>query len=190
MDKIGTGGGGGGPALARPDGPSDTGPEPRTSTPLSIDFNGRIHAVDTDRGTYYQVDNEDPLVVQHRPVEPKTTIDVTDPNARAKSYLVESLVTQDSAVNPVIGLPTVDLSAHEPEPAADSPFFPARIASVESSATPAGPRDDLTVTPRSTRDTTHRLIRTIGGKVLRSPSNDFDPPTIRRVDGNVLNGSF
>jgi uncharacterized delta-60 repeat protein len=202
MYRIGSGGGVGAPALPRPDGTSDTGPTTRSSTPLSVSYtlNGAggqtadvtrdLHQVDTDRGTYFQVGDEDPLVVQHRPIEPKTTIDVTDPNARAKSFLIESLTTQDGGINPVIGLPTVDLEAHETEPDSDAPFFPARLASVEESATAAGPRDALTLIAGSTRDNTQRLVRYEAGRVMRSTSNDFDPPTIRRVDGDVLNGSF
>jgi hypothetical protein len=42
----------------------------------------------------------------------------------------------------------------------------------------------------SFRDDTQRRNLEMGGRVLRSTSNDFEPPTINRVDGLIANGGF
>jgi uncharacterized delta-60 repeat protein len=193
MYRIGADGGVGDPAV--PPAPSNAQGAPaatRTSTPLSLDLSGDLSRHDTDRGSFWQVGDEDPLVVQHRPIEPKTSVDVTSAtDGPAHSFLIESLTTHDVAgVNPVLALPTVDTSAHEPEPTATNPFFPATLATVQNQATPDGRRDLLTFVAGSTRDDTQRLVDSVGGRVMRSTAGDYTAPTIRRVDGTVIGNGF
>ncbi len=192
MYRIGDDGGVGAPALPPvPDGPG--GPGERSSTELDFpDLGDRLNMVDTDRGTYWQVDDEEPLVVQHRPIQPKTTEDVTlEGEGEARAFLFEELTTRDfRPVDPVIATPTIDTSEHEPEPEADSPLFPARLATVAPEATPEGRRETLTLVAGAFRQDTQRLMSSAGGRVLRSTSDDFEPPTIRRVDGQVNGSAF
>ena len=202
MYRIGADGGVGEPALPPPaapqaaaaNGPVATDiPAQRSSTELDFDDLGqRLHPVDTDRGTYWQVDDQEPLVVQHRPIQPKTTADVTlEGEGEARAYLLEEMVTTDlRPVDPVIARPTIDTAEHEPEPEANEPLFPARPATVAPEATPDGPRETLTLIAGSFRDDRQRLIQSVEGRVLRSSYDDFQPPTIRRVDGQVDGGSF
>lgn len=205
MYRVGADGGVGEPAVppvadpgagtASTGGPQATGGiGSRSSSPLTLDLADDLHEVETERGSHWQVGGEEPLVVQHRPIEPKVTRDVTDeddPEARARAFLIEGMTTEDrSGVNPVIARPTIDLSANEPEPEASSPFFPARPATVAPQATPDGHVDRLTFIAGSTRGDTQRLIKRASGRILRSTGEDYTAPTIRRVDGNVVNGRF
>jgi hypothetical protein len=84
----------------------------------------------------------------------------------------------------------VDTSAHEPEPPATDPFFPATLATVQNEATPNGRRDLLTLMAGSTRDDKQRLVDSVGGRVMRSTADDYTAPTIRRIDGAVIGNGF
>ena len=169
--------------------PSD--PSTRSSTPLSVDLRDRFEQITDERGTFFNIVGEEPLVVLRRPIQPKLSQDVTSPDGPAHGFLLESLTTSDtSGVDPAIARPTVDLAEHEPEPDSDAPFFPATFATVESQATELGRRDLLTLMAGSFRGDVQRLNLELGGRVLRSTSDDYEPPIIRRVDGLVANGNF
>ena len=192
MYRVGADGGEGESVLP-PDlsGDDPTDPTTRSSTEFSVDLRDRLNQVEDERGTYWRVDEQEPLVVQRRPIQPKLTEDVTADAAPAHGFVLESLTTTDqSPVDPAIARATVDLAAHEPEPESTEPFFPATVATVEPQATAEGRRDVLSLMAGSFRDTTQRLNLEMGGRVLRSSSDDFEPPTIRRVDGLVANGGF
>ena len=166
-------------------------PTSRSSTPIEVELRDRFNRVDTDRGSYWQVDDEDPLVVQRRPIQPKTVQDVTSEDGPAHGFLLESLTTADfSGIDPVVAGATLDLAEHEPEPDSEDPFFPATIATVEPQATAEGRRDMLTLMAGSFRGDRQRLNLEMGGRVLRSSSDDFVPPTITRVDGLVAGDGF
>ncbi len=166
-------------------------PTSRSSTPIDVDLRDRFNRVDTDRGSYWQVDDEAPLVVQRRPIQPKTVQDVTSEDGPAHGFLLESLTTADfSGIDPVVAGATLDLAEHEPEPDSEEPFFPATIATVEAQATAEGRRDMLTLMAGSFRGDRQRLNLEMGGRVLRSTSDDFVPPTITRVDGLIAGDGF
>ena len=171
---------------------ADAGEPTRASTPFSVDLRERLHARTDERGTWWQVDDEPPLVVQRRPIQPKLTADVTDATAGpAHGFLLEELTTTDILdVDPAIARATIDLAEHEPEPENADPFFPATLATVESQATAEGLRDMLTLMAGSFRGDRQRLNLEMGGRVLRSTSDDYEPPTVRRVDGLVQDGGF
>ncbi len=182
-----------GPAVMppAPSGVDPSDPTTRSSTPYTADLRGGLHAVAGDRGTHWQFEDEDPLVVQRQPIQPKLTEDITAEGAPAHGFLLESLTTQDiEGVNPAIARATLDLAAHEPEPISKDLFFPANLARVESRATADGRQDLLTLIGGSFREDVQRLNLEVGGRVLRSTSDDFSPPTIRRVDGLVAGGGF
>jgi hypothetical protein len=148
----------------------------------------------TDRGTYWTVKGQDPLAVQHRPIQPKTVVDVTpSDDAIVHGFLPERFVTSETTgVDPVVARPRIDLAAHEPEPgvvAADT-LWPAINFDVTSEATPSGSRQRLVVVAGEYRKGTQRLFDEIDGKVLRSNSRDFESLSIRRVDGVVIGGGF
>jgi hypothetical protein len=116
---------------------------------------------------------------------------VTDPAGPAHGFLLEELTTVEGAAsNPAIARATIDLAEHEPEPEVDDAFFPASLATVEPVADERGRRDMLSLMAGSFRDGRQRLNVEMGGRVMRSSSNDFAPPTIRRVDGLVADGGF
>ena len=64
------------------------------------------------------------------------------------------------------------------------------MATVEPQATAEGRRDILSLMAGSFRGDVQRLNLEMDGRVLRSTSDDYEPPTIRRVDGLVANGGF
>ena len=147
----------------------------------------------TDRGTYWVVDGQDPLAIQHRPIQPKTVIDVTPKDdAIVHGFLPEHFATTETAADPVVARPRIDLAAHEPEPplAAGDTLWPAVNFDVSSQATPSGQRQSLVVIAGEYRRGTQRLFTEIGGKVLRSNSRDFQPLVVERVDGVVIGDGF
>jgi uncharacterized delta-60 repeat protein len=166
----------------------ETGDGAATSEPLSFDLSGsHLQRKDTNRGSFWQADGEEPLVAQGHPVQPLKSTVLPAGEGNAKGYLIESLKTQDiDNVDPVISRPTVDLEAHEPEPpAGSSAFFPARLASVTTEASPEGRRDRVTVAAGQFRGTRQRLFRSIGGRVLRYSTDKDAMLAIRRVHGEV-----
>jgi hypothetical protein len=192
MYRMGADGGEGASVLPEPlSGDDETDPTTRSSTPFTADLRGRFAQVEDERGTYWTVEGEEPLVVQRRPIQPKLTEDVTSDAGPAHGFLLEQLTTADEAgVDPAIARATIDLAAHEPEPESIEPFFPATIATVEPQATAEGRRDILSLMAGSFRDDVQRLNLELGGRVLRSSSDDYEPPIIRRVDGFITGQSF
>ncbi len=192
MYRIGESGGEGESVLPEPltgDDPAD--PTTRSSTPFSVNLRGRLNQVNDERGTYWRVDEQEPLVVQRRPIQPKLVEDVTADEGPAHGFVLEAFTTADQAgVNPAIARATIDLAEHEPEPESVDPFFPATVATVEPQAKPEGRRDILSLMAGSFRGDVQRLNLEMSGRVLRSSSDDYEPPVIRRVDGLVANGGF
>ncbi len=176
------------PPLAESDGGDDE--STRSSTPVTVDLRDDFLPVEDERGTYTTVRGHDPLVVNGRPIQPKLSQDETQEGAPAHGFVLESLTTVETQANPAIARATIDLAAHEPEPESSDPFFPATLATVEPVATAEGRRDMLTLIAGSYRSDRQRLNLEMGGRVLRSTSNDYSPPTIRRVDGLVSDGGF
>ena len=158
--------------------------------------------VDGPRGSFWTADGQDPQVTQYLPIQPRTSVDVTAPVAdglTAHGALVTSLASHDVAnVNPVLSTPTVDLAASAPEVEADAAAWPARLAVVRSSLTPAGPGQDLVLVPGtflgSPSDGTgvQRLFDSVGVRVLYAPaaSTDFAEPVIARASAPVSGSSI
>ena len=189
MWRIGENGGVGASAVPAPL------PEPATVTRIGEKLPTIVPAArktTTDRGSFWVVPGHDPLAVQRRPIQPKMVLDVTPKDdLLVHGFLPEGFTTTDIGnVDPVTARPRVDLAAHEPEPETDSPLWPAVNFEVASEATPEGPRQRLTVIAGEFRQGTQRLFDSIDGRVLRSNSRDFEPLTIRRVDGALITGGF
>ena len=189
MYRLGESGGTGASGMPAPE-PGGKG----TQTSDQLDFlraDLAFERHDEPRGTFWTTNGEEPLVVQNHPVQPLVSKDVTSPEGRAHGYLIEGLQTEDvTGVDPVIARPSVDLAAHEPEPGARNPFFPARLTSVMPEATASGRRDRLTLTTGQFRGDRQRLFREIRGRVLRSTGDDNTPVAVRRVDGATSGGAF
>ena len=192
MYRVGSDGGEGESVIPEPlTGDDPTDPTTRSSTPFAVDLRGRLNSVTDDRGTWWRVDEQEPLVVQRRPIQPKLVEDVTSDDGPAHGFILESLTTADEGgQNPAIARATIDLAENEPEPESVEPFFPATVATVEPQATAEGRRDILSLMAGSFRDDVQRLNLEMDGRVLRSTSDDYEPPVIRRVDGLVANGGF
>jgi hypothetical protein len=192
MYRLGPDGGEGESVLPPPlTGDDPTDPTTRSSTPYAVDLRDDFVQRTDERGTFWTVGDHEPLVVHNRPIQPKLTDDVTATEGPAHGFLLESLTTADEAgVDPAIANPTLDLAAHEPEPDSTEPFFPATIATVEPQATADGRRDILSLMAGSFRDDVQRLNLEMDGRVLRSSSDDYQPPIIRRVDGLVSGQNF
>ena len=193
MYRLGQNGGEGASVLPPQSIGASATPTTRSSEPLKFDLRDRLRRVDDpERGSFWQVDDEDPLVIQRQPIQPKLTRDLSsDGDAPAHGYLIDSLLTSEVSVSDhAVGRATIDLADHEPEPETTDQFFPATMASVEAKATADGRTDSLTLMAGSFRGDRQRLNLEVGGRVLRSASSDFSPPTIKRVDGLVADGAF
>jgi CSLREA domain-containing protein len=144
----------------------------------------------TGLGNYYSADDPNGLGIQdtnRRPVEPLTSLDITQPGTTAHGVLVTSLVSHD--VDPftaAFGRVTIDASSIEPQ-LQGLVDFPASIQSLATLATPNGQRQRAVLiaghfsSGPSASVGKQRLFDTIGGTVLYSSSADFVRPTIRNV---------
>ncbi|MGH9137524.1 MAG: hypothetical protein ACRD0G_10815 [Acidimicrobiales bacterium] len=190
MWRIGADGAEAGPAALPP--VSD--PTEVTLRSSSFSVSPTTEEVVTDRGSYWVVPGEAPQVTHFNPIQPRLTVDVTDPDGLpVHGALLESLTSSDiPGVDPVFARPTIDLAADEPEVSATEAYFPAQIQGVHSVGTPDGRVDHLVLMPGQLRqaggDATQRLFSQVDGTVYRSDSNDWSAPTIERVAGNVVNG--
>lgn len=150
--------------------------------------------VETDRGTYWTVSGHLPQVTHFRPVQPRLSMDVTaDDGLRVHGALIEDLASVDIVgVDPVISRPTIDLSAHEPEPDAQSVAFPSQLQAVNSVQGPRGRQDSLVLMAGQTfaapgePHARQRLFERLAGTVYRSDSDDWAPPRIESVEGFVV----
>jgi hypothetical protein len=133
-------------------------------------------------------------VLNYRPVQPLTDVDVTQPTLVAHGALVTALTSSDQGgFNPVFSTPTVDLAAHEPEATFRDVVHPARIQSVASFADPRGPRQHLLlVTGQFAGNASgapglgrERLFTKIGADVQYAPreATDFTAPAFGRISG-------
>jgi Bacterial Ig domain len=148
----------------------------------------------TTRGSFYAGEDGRTSVLNYRPVQPLTDLDVTQPSLVAHGALITGLTSLDqSGFNPVFSTPTADLAAREPEATFRDVVHPARIQSIATFADPRGPRQHLLlVTGQFASNATgpadvgrERLFTKIQAEVeYASPSaTDFAPPTFGRISG-------
>ncbi|HEY6737985.1 MAG TPA: hypothetical protein VI076_03980, partial [Actinopolymorphaceae bacterium] len=170
-----------------------TGPVLRTSS-FGVDPEHR--EIETERGSYWQVDDQLPQVTDHHPVEPRVTLDVTaDDGLAVHGALIEQMRSTDlRGVDPVVSRPTIDRSAREPEARPEDEAFPEQPQSVNTIVTPAGHRDTLVLVTGQTLTTdrgkaTQRLFTHLSGTVYRSDSDDWTAPRIQRATGVLARGS-
>jgi hypothetical protein len=181
---------------------------PEFATP---DQPGVLNGHVVDRGTYYTVDG-DALTVQNRPIQPRTTRDVTRvspttglPLGTATGMLVTQLISQDRfGVNPVVYRPIVDSSAETEPPTVENifPAAPVSIGSYTDLVTIGGQtvpitRQQVVAIPGQFRGGvnggagTQRLFTDINGVVYYAPpgSTDTTSPSISFADAVVNGGS-
>jgi hypothetical protein len=151
----------------------------------------------TPRGSYYAGDGGQTSVLNYRPVQPLTDLDVTQPSLVAHGALITGLTSVDqTGFNPVFSTPTVDLGAHEPETTFRDVVHPARIQSIATFADPRDPTGHrqhlLLVTGQFASNASgpadvgrERLLTKIQADVqYASPgATDFTPPTFGRISG-------
>ena len=141
-------------------------------------------------GNYYSANDPNGLgtqVTNRRPIEPLTSLDVTEPNTTAHGVLVTGLVSHDvTGFHAAFGRVADDSSLIEPQ-LQGIVDFPASIQSLATIATPNGQRQRAILiaghfaSGASPGVGKQRLYDTLGGTVLYSASADFVRPTIRNV---------
>ncbi len=131
----------------------------------------------------------------YRPLQPYLTLPATRSGSRAHGVLIDGLTSDDhTPFDPDNVRPTLDLSAHEPEPQFDEEAWPTKVPTLVTLDDANGLQQslDLTTGQFFTDDTSHqgveRLWTHIGGRVTYSPSADFVPPTIDSIDAYLSNG--
>ena len=166
------------------------------STPF--DVSPTFQAVDGPRGRTYQVPGERMKEIVGRPIQPRVTVALPRTgSAPAHGFLIEGLQSQEIAdVDVPFGLPTVDLSANEPENVATSTIFPVSPGAVVQTADADGLKETLDLSAgqfrldSSTGGTrgTQALFQRIRGRVLRSRSSDWEPPIVLKVNPEAVPG--
>jgi hypothetical protein len=180
-----------------------SGTDPRThlnvaSVSQTIDQAHGLNEVKTGAGNYYNV-NGQTIQVKDRPIEPRTTIDATQPNLRAHGFVITQLNSSDTPdFNAKYFRPNVDNAATEKSlaPVGDS-VFPATLSRVTHAVTGQGSQDLVLMTAGQAQDpagdgtVTQRLFNSVGGVVEYSTPNDtdFTAPSILRSRGEIVGGT-
>ncbi len=134
----------------------------------------------------------------YRPLQPYVTLPATRSGLTAHGVVVDALTSRDdSPFNPDNVRPTLDLSAHEPEPQFADEAWPTKVPTLVSLDDGLGLDQELnlatgqffTDTGGSTPAGVERLWTHIGGRVTYSTSPDFVPPTIDQIDAFLTNGT-
>ena len=177
-----------------------SGTDPRTQrsiAPLTLD--PTPHLVTTPEGSFWK--DGQPITAQFRPIQPGTSIDVTqrdqgEVTQRAHGLLITNLTTQDTPnFTPRYFRPTVDAAATEPPPTSvGDAAFPSSLARISNSIGTQGPEQRALLTEGQARDfkpdgtVTQRLFTHIGGVVEYTPTSntDFDAPFISTNQGEII----
>jgi hypothetical protein len=141
-------------------------------------------------GDYYSASDPNGIGIQvtnRRPIEPLTSLDVTQPGTTAHGVLLTGLTSHDvPGFKVAFGRVTVDSSAIEPQ-LTGLVDFPASIQSLATIATPNGQRQRAVLiaghfaSGASGSVGDQRLFDRLAGTVLYSQSTDFTKPTIQNV---------
>jgi hypothetical protein len=125
----------------------------------------------------------------YRPILPIKNQEVTSSSLPARGIWITSLATNDVADSAKLGMPTIDLGAHEPKPGVPPIFFPASPFMLEHSNVFGRQRDYVNVssqfrpapTPSDPRAGVRRDIVSAGLEIFYSNSTDVIPPLISEV---------
>ena len=125
----------------------------------------------------------------YRPILPITSKEVTpaSPTPPARGVWIRSLATTDSGeIAPTIGMPTIDLAAHEPKPNIQPIFFPASPFSLSHSNLFGKQRDYVGVSdqfrPTSPTMGRQRQVTSASLEIFYSNSTDLIRPLISQVN--------
>jgi Mg-chelatase subunit ChlD len=125
----------------------------------------------------------------YRPILPLKSQEVTSSSLPARGIWVKSLQTNDVADMATLGMPTIDLAAHEPKPNIRPIFFPASPFMLEHSTAFGKRRDYANVSsqfrpdPSSTTGAgVRRDITSASLEIFYSSSTDVIPPLISQVN--------
>ncbi len=138
-------------------------------------------------------------MTHYRPIEPRTTQDVTstDETQQARGVVITGLASSDQGVNAVFSQPTVDLASMAPEQERNVDAFPSHILTLGHALTPGGRRDNLVVMPGQffgDDDPTattgiQRLYGQVDATVYYAPASaEALPPTISLSSATLSGG--
>jgi hypothetical protein len=128
----------------------------------------------------------------YRPTLPIASQEVTSASLPARGLWIKSLQTGDSSATASIGMPTIDLSAHEPKPAVQPIFFPASPFTLEHSTVFGKQRDYANISDQfrpGTPTSTQRHVVTASLQVFYSNVADRVAPLISQVTVTYAGGS-
>jgi uncharacterized delta-60 repeat protein len=142
----------------------------------------------TGEGSFYALDGQ-VLTTNGRPIQPLTTIDVTQPSATgvARDGVITELVSSDvTGFDPVFARPVVDDASSESELDSTNVAFPSSLVAVTDLRSPQGRRQNLVVVPARFQGTgrdaqgdavgIERLFSKVKTDVYYSNASDlFDP---------------
>ena len=126
----------------------------------------------------------------YRPTLPIVSQEVTSTSLPARGLWIKSLQTVDSTATAAIGMPTIDLSAHEPKPNVQPIFFPASPFTLEHSVVFGKQRDYANISDQFRPGTgTQRHVTAASLQVFYSNTADRVAPLISQVTVTYPGGS-
>jgi hypothetical protein len=180
--------------------PAAPAPLPATTDPttglLSTSFDvqptfARVNkTIDGVTSTYFTVGGRTQLT-NRRPIEPLTTLDVTQPDAIAHGALLTALTSHDLSITAIYSRVVMASTENEPSPGGQV-AFPAKLQTIGTLQTPNGQQQRLVLIPGQFRSNplpgpsksgTQRLFDRLQGTVFYAGAKvtDFTEPTIANV---------
>jgi len=158
----------------------------------NISWSTDLVKVSTDKGEFYAADGNKTQFVQYRPVQPRTSQDISLPDVIAHGVLFREGTYEDHLeFDPVISRPLTigDSDQYEPQ-FINEEWFPTRLQTIMSLQTKDNVSQILVVMPAQFITTsadvsvkgTERLYTGLKYDVYYSTSADYTPPAIERVD--------
>ncbi len=169
------------------------GVDPKTGIEAS-DFNVNTPPTLATTGSFYTVIGQDPLAADNRPIQPRTTLDITQAGRVSHGALITALASNDVPNFEVqFASPTIDLSANEPVIVSRDLAWPSFLQNITSftGRDVSGANVDrqklvlatgqwFSTSPTNPRIGTQRLFTAVKGRVFYRPASDtdFTAPTI------------
>ncbi len=161
---------------------------------------GPWHPINNGEGTYYELDGGDLMIAPNRPIQPKLSLDVTQPGKDAAGALIVGATSfDDASFNPALARPMLDTRANEPELQFSDVIFPSALQAVTSWRALDGPRQNLVLVPAQFHSTNtdgvtlgieRRFSKLDTLVYYRPPGNtDHDPLVYRSIEAGKDGGN-
>jgi uncharacterized repeat protein (TIGR01451 family) len=160
------------------------------STGHIVGFNSAPSRVETSHGTIWTGPNGQTADVVDHAIQPLYQVDVTQPGTTVHGLFLTSLSSVDvGGISPALGVPTIDLTAHEPQPNIADETFPASfIHLTRSVALGQDTQRAVLIAGQYRGQGLERLVTGAQAEITMSTSANTTPPIITELGAGPASG--